>query len=71
MCDSFCGELTYQLSQFQIEGGGLVQGITKLITILLTFVTLNKKYANWMDNKWSWLGSVWYFKKMREKNQTS
>ena len=28
-------------TQFQIEGGGLVQGVTKLITILLTFVSLN------------------------------
>ena len=34
------------MTQFQIEGGGLVQGVTKLITILLTFVTLNKNYAN-------------------------
>ena len=30
------------MTQFQIEGGGLVQGVTKVITILLTFVTLNK-----------------------------
>ena len=31
--------LNYLTTQFQIEGGGLVQGVTKLITILLTFVT--------------------------------
>ena len=34
------------MTQFQIEAGGLVQGVTKLITILLTSVTLNKNYAN-------------------------
>ena len=34
------------MTQFQIEGGGLVQGVTILITILFTFVTLNKNYAN-------------------------
>ena len=35
-------------TQFQIrpQGGGLVQGVTKLITILLTFVTLNKNYVD-------------------------
>ena len=29
--------------QFQIEGQGLVQGVTKFITISLSFVTLIKK----------------------------
>ena len=46
--------LFFGKTQFQIEGGGLVQGVTKLITILSTFVTLNKNYANWLDNKFSW-----------------
>ena len=41
------------MAQFQIEGGGLVQGVTKLITILVTFVTLMKNFANWVDQKWS------------------
>ena len=27
------------MTQFQIEGGGLVQGVTKLITIFFPFVT--------------------------------
>ena len=39
------GVITH-MTQFQIEGGGLVQGVTKLITILLTFVTLNQNNAN-------------------------
>ena len=39
------------MTQFQIEGGGLVQGVTKLITILLTFVTLNKNYAKRIEIK--------------------
>ena len=43
----------YYKKQFQIEGGGFVQGVTKLITILLTFVILNKNYANQFDKKWS------------------
>ena len=43
----------HNTTQFQIEGGGLVQGVTKLITILLTIVTLNKNYANRIDKKWS------------------
>ena len=34
------------MTQFQIEGGGSVQGFTKFNTILITFVTLNKNYAN-------------------------
>ena len=41
------------MTQFQIEGGALVQGITKLITVLLTFVTLNKNYAIFVDKKLS------------------
>ena len=45
----FCQCLYCRMTQFQIEGGGLVQGVTKLITILLTFVTFNKNYANWVD----------------------
>ena len=31
--------LGFNRTQFQIDGGSLVQGVTKLITILLTFVT--------------------------------
>ena len=27
---------------------------SKLITILLAFVTLSNKYASWVDKKWSW-----------------
>ena len=42
-------------TQFQIGDIDLVQGFTKLITILVTFVTLNKNYANWVDKKWSWI----------------
>ena len=38
--------LIYAVTQFQIKGEGLVQGVTKLITILFTFVALNKYYAN-------------------------
>ena len=34
----FQGILLPHVTQFKIEGGGLVQGVTKLITILLTFV---------------------------------
>ena len=34
------------MTKFQIEGGGLVRGVTKLITLLFTFVKLNKNYAN-------------------------
>ena len=30
------------MTQFQIEGGGLGQGVPKLTTILLTCLTLNK-----------------------------
>ena len=41
------------MTQFQIEGGALVQGITKLITVLLTFVTLKKNYAILVDKKLS------------------
>ena len=33
------------MTQFEVKGGGLVQGVTKLITILLACVTLNKNYA--------------------------
>ena len=33
------------MTQFELKGGGLVQGVTKLITILLACVTLNKNYA--------------------------
>ena len=39
-------QLILNMTQFQNEGGGLVQGVNKLITILFTSVTLNKKYAN-------------------------
>ena len=31
-----------QRTQFQIDGGGLVKGVTKLISILLTCVPLKK-----------------------------
>ena len=53
-----------------MEGGGLVQGVTKLITILLTFVTLNKNMPieltkNRVES--SNLGSVWFFKKKEKK----
>ena len=41
------------MTQSQIEGGALVQGIIKLITVLLTFVTLNKNYAILVDKKLS------------------
>ena len=47
------GIFKWHKTQFQIEGGDLVQGVTKLITILLTFVTLNKNHANLVDRKWS------------------
>ena len=53
------------MTQFQIEGGGLVHGVTKLITILFTFVTLNKSMPidltkNGVDS--SYLGGIWFFK---------
>ena len=42
-----CYTIVYSTyAQFHIEVGGLGQGVIKLITIVLTFVTLNKKYAN-------------------------
>ena len=58
------GAIFYR-TQFQIEGEGLVQGITKLITILFTFVTLNKTMPieltkNGVDS--SFLGSKCFFK---------
>ena len=39
------------MTQFQIVGGGLVEGVNKLIKTLLTFVTLNKNYANLVKKK--------------------
>ena len=53
------------MTQFQIEGGGLVRGVTKLIAILLTFVNLTKTMPIELTKKWidsSYLGSIWRFK---------
>ena len=44
---------SFNKTQFQIEGGGLMQGVTKLITILFTFVTFRKNLAKLIDNKLS------------------
>ena len=50
-------------TQFQIEDGGLVQGVTKLITILLTFVIFNKtmpiKSTKKVVDSW-YLGRIWF-----------
>ena len=46
-----------------------MQGVSKLITILLTFVTLNNIYANWYEKNGidlSYLESIW-FSKLGEK----
>ena len=47
-------------TQFQIEGGGVVQRVTKLITTCSASLTWNKKYANHVDKKW---GSFFIFRK--------
>ena len=52
------------MTQFQVEGGSLVQCVTKLIKIVLTFVTLNKTMPIELENNGfdsSYLGSVWFF----------
>ena len=40
------------MTEFQIEGGGLVQGLTKLIMTFSAFVTKNKSFANKVVKKW-------------------
>ena len=61
------------MTQFQIEGGGVVQGVTKFILTFSAFVTKKKNYVNTVykkkKNDSSFLGSEKFFKKVGEKIQ--
>ena len=39
------------MTQLQLGGGGLVQGITKLVTIFFNFGDLKQKYEKLVDTK--------------------
>ena len=41
------------MTQFQIEGGSMMQGVTKLIMTFSTFLTQKHKYADPVEKKWS------------------